>query len=161
MTQPVKNAGSTKKRSYSEAEKITILKILEKNDFNVSKTAQKTNISRSNIKRWREELGDKVFTTQPTTAVIQQVANQAARIDLAEIDNEIKRRKIAGKALDILLQRLEEKPDKFSPSILIELSQLDTQPSPQQKPNQSHPNSIIEEWTQKYTRITRKLQEEQ
>lgn len=64
----------TKQRKYTYKLKISTLRILEKNDFNYLRTEKLTGVSRSTIKKWQAQYGEKVFTgISPTEQVLKEV----------------------------------------------------------------------------------------
>lgn len=62
---------------YTYSEKVSILKILERNDYNLLKTERTCGISRPTLRRWKEQLGPMVFTSvSPIEEALQQVEIQ-------------------------------------------------------------------------------------
>jgi hypothetical protein len=47
---------------YTYGEKVSALKVLERNDYNLLKTERICGISRPTLRRWKEQLGSVVFT---------------------------------------------------------------------------------------------------
>jgi hypothetical protein len=62
---------------YTYSEKVSILKILERNDYNLLKTERTCGISRPTLRRWKEQLGPMVFTgVSPIEEALQRVEIQ-------------------------------------------------------------------------------------
>lgn len=62
---------------YTYTEKVSILKVLERNSYNLLKTERMCGISRPTLRRWKEQLGPMVFTgVSPIEEALQQVEIQ-------------------------------------------------------------------------------------
>lgn len=65
---------NVKQKKYTYKVKVSTLRILEKNDFNYLRTEKLTGVSRSTIKKWQAQYGEKVFTgISPTEQVLKEV----------------------------------------------------------------------------------------
>ena len=61
-------------KKYTYKVKVGTLRILEKNDFNYLKTEKLSGVSRSTIKKWKAQYGEKVFTgISPNEQALKEV----------------------------------------------------------------------------------------
>ncbi|MBN1180840.1 MAG: hypothetical protein JXB49_01035 [Bacteroidales bacterium] len=88
----------SKQERHTTKERISALRILEKNNFNYLRTQKMTGISRSTIKKWEQKYGAEVFSGRSP-------AEQA----LEEVDTEMKRNdvKIIKKYFDLRNKSLD------------------------------------------------------
>jgi hypothetical protein len=55
-----------KQERYTPKERISTLRLLEKNNFNYLKTEKLSGVSRTTIKRWEKQYGAEVFSGKST-----------------------------------------------------------------------------------------------
>jgi hypothetical protein len=66
----------TDSRTYSHSDKIKVLRILEKNNFNYLQTEKATGVTRKTIKGWEASYGCEVFLGKtPTLQALEEIDN--------------------------------------------------------------------------------------
>lgn len=121
-----KNTDSApRRRAFDKAAKIKALVALEKNDFQLHKTALSLNIHDSMLKRWRIELGSEVFDKQPRTDIVQKTVNAVALREVSKTNLQTVKQDLATTAAKIIMDRLKEKDkDKLSKIEMRDLIQI-------------------------------------
>ena len=73
---------------FSDEKRVETLKVLEMNNFNVSKTSRITGVSRPSIIRWREELGHLVFKKDRIDNPADKPDIHRTEVEQAVVDTE-------------------------------------------------------------------------
>lgn len=75
----------TQKKTYTEKDRIAALRILRQNSYNFLNTQRITGISRQTLRRWNEELGEKVESVPSPIEVALKEVDAQMKINDVEI----------------------------------------------------------------------------
>ena len=93
----IKKNGGTKQK-WNKKDKVEALLLLERNKFNLTKTAEELNISKQTLNYWKSELGDSIWGTK------KEQAEKKQRQDIVSL-----RDKMEGETTDLAILKAARK----------------------------------------------------
>ena len=93
----IKKNGGTKQK-WNKKDKVEALSLLERNKFNLTKTAEELNISKQTLNYWKSELGDSIWGTK------KEQAEKKQRQDIVSL-----RDKMEGETTDLAILKAARK----------------------------------------------------
>ncbi len=99
-------------QGYTVEEKVSAIKVLQENGYNLNKTAVQTGVSRSSLMAWSKQYGKEALEGDSVAIITEGVNRTAAKLKMNFLQKHYDRMsELAGQAINRALTLVKDEPD--------------------------------------------------